>query len=108
MRRGDVVIVSAPGDYGKPRPAILVQNDHASEVLDSRTVCLVTSHLLDASLTRVTIEPTPANGLQRTSQVQVDKLITLDKGKLRGPIGRLMPDQMGAIDRLLIAHLDLS
>ena len=25
MQRGDVVIVAAAGDYGKPRPAVIVQ-----------------------------------------------------------------------------------
>ena len=27
MRRGDVVAVAAAGDYGKPRPAVIVQTD---------------------------------------------------------------------------------
>jgi len=27
MRRGDVVTVAVPGDYGKPRPAVIVQTD---------------------------------------------------------------------------------
>ena len=27
MKRGDVVIVSAPGDFGKPRPAVVIQSD---------------------------------------------------------------------------------
>lgn len=108
VRRGDVVLVSAPGDYGKPRPAILVQNDLTSEIVDSRTVCLLTSHLLNAPVTRVTLEPSDENGLRQTSQVQVDKLITLDKEKVRGPIGRLTVEQISAIDRLLLVHLDLT
>jgi len=27
MKRGDVVTVAAAGDYGKPRPAVMVQTD---------------------------------------------------------------------------------
>ena len=27
MRRGDILTVAAPGDYGKPRPAVLIQSD---------------------------------------------------------------------------------
>ncbi|MFC4487892.1 type II toxin-antitoxin system PemK/MazF family toxin, partial [Tepidiphilus baoligensis] len=26
MQRGDLVTVSLPGDYGKPRPALIVQS----------------------------------------------------------------------------------
>jgi mRNA interferase MazF len=38
MRRGDVMTVEATGDYGKPRPAVIVQTDalpaaHASVVV---------------------------------------------------------------------------
>jgi mRNA-degrading endonuclease toxin of MazEF toxin-antitoxin module len=43
MRRGDVVSIAAAGDYGKPRPAVIVQTDafpasHASVVDDLRKV----------------------------------------------------------------------
>jgi hypothetical protein len=31
MRRGDLVVVSLPGDYGKPRPALVVQCDWFAE-----------------------------------------------------------------------------
>ena len=31
MRRGDIVVVAAPGDYGKPRPAVVVQADALTE-----------------------------------------------------------------------------
>ena len=43
MLRGEVVIVSAQGDYGKPRPAVVVQNSRLLDQLDSVTVCFLTS-----------------------------------------------------------------
>lgn len=33
MKRGDIITVALSGDYGKPRPAVVVQNDKVS--LDS-------------------------------------------------------------------------
>ena len=43
MRRGDVVLVSGKGDYGKARPAIVVQADYLIDGLDSIPVCPLTS-----------------------------------------------------------------
>src|SRR4029078_1948888 len=68
MRRGDLVPVAAVGNYGKPRPAVIVQTDAFPESHASVVVCQLTSDLADAPDFRVTIEPTPENGLRHTSQ----------------------------------------
>ena len=60
MARGDVVIVAAPGDYGKPRPAVIVQSDAFPESHASVIVCQMTSELVDAPDFRIIIEPNPA------------------------------------------------
>lgn len=101
------MLVSMPGDYGKPRPALLVQNDLFAAEAASLTVCLMTSDLVDAPRLRLTIEPSTENGLRNLSQVQAEKLTTLPTEKVRGPIGRLNPEQMSQIDRRLRLHLDL-
>ncbi len=31
MRRGDIVIVAFSGDFGKPRPAVIVQSDYLND-----------------------------------------------------------------------------
>lgn len=60
MQRGDLVTVSLQGDYGKPRPALIVQSDLLTD-LESVVLCPVTSDLRNAAF-RVTVEPNPANG----------------------------------------------
>lgn len=100
MQRGDLVTVSLQGDYGKPRPALIVQSDLLSD-LDSVVLCPVTSALRDASF-RVTVEPNPANGLRALSQVMVDKLSTLPRAKIGEPFGRLEDKHMKAVDRALL------
>jgi mRNA interferase MazF len=40
-QRGDLVTVSLPGDYGKPRTALVIQSDLLNE-LDSVVFCPVT------------------------------------------------------------------
>lgn len=107
MKRGDIVLVSLPGDYGKTRPAVVIQNDEAADILRSCTILLMTSELVEGSLYRLTVNPTAENGLERTSQVQIDKIASPPKAKLRGPIGKLTGDQMRDIDLALLRHLDI-
>ena len=99
-RRGDLVTVSLQGNYGKPRPALIVQSDLLME-LPSVVLCLVTSDLRSAAF-RVTIEPAPSNGLKVLSQVMVDKLATLPRAKLGPAFGRLGDDAMKRVDRALM------
>ena len=98
--RGDLVTASLQGDYGKPRPALVVQSDLLTD-LDSVVLCPVTSDLRNAAF-RVTVEPNPANGLRTISQVMVDKLSTLPKPKISEAFGRLDEERMKAVDRALL------
>lgn len=86
MNWGDFVTIAMQGDYGKPRPALVIRSDqfdgHATV-----TVLLVSSTLINAPLFRVTVQPTEKNGLQKTSQVMVDKTMTVWRDKLGETIG---------------------
>lgn len=107
MRRGDVVTVAAPGDFGKPRPALVVQSDLFDE-LPSVTLCLVTSTLRDAPIFRITVDPSPANGLQRVSQIQVDKIMTVARERIGGAIGRLDDATLLKVDRSLAVFVGIA
>lgn len=100
MKRGDVVIVAASGDYGKPRPAVIIQSNAFPETYASVVVCQMTSEIIDDLDFRVTIEPTEKNGLEIRSQVMADKLVTIRRSRVRQQVGRL--DEPG-IGRLNIA-----
>lgn len=97
-----MVTVAAPGDYGKPRPAVIIQADAINAAEPASVIlALVTSHLREAPLLRLTIEPTPTNGLQRPSQVMVDKLFTVPAAKLGPVIGRLSDQELVMLNRQL-------
>jgi len=108
MRRGDLVIVAAAGDYGKPRPAVIVQSDAFPDRHASVVVCQLTSELADAPDFRVTIEPTPENGLRATSQVMADKPVTLRRERIGQAIGRLGDKDMARIGIALAFALGLA
>lgn len=107
MRRGDFVTIAIQGDFGKPRPALIVQSDQFSEHA-SVTVLLVSSALVDAPLLRVTVQPNPENGLQKPSQVMVDKAMTVKKDKLGEAFGHLNADGMLEIERRLAVFLGIA
>lgn len=107
VQRGDIVLVVASGDYGKPRPAVIVQSDLFNETHASLTVCPVTSAIVDAPLFRVSLEPSRENGLERKSQIMVDKIQTLRRDRIRGRLGAMGPDSMERMEVALRLWLRL-
>ena len=107
MKRGDIVRVALQGDYGKPRPALVVQADIAPQH-PSVVVLPITSMLLDAPLWRITLEATPANGLRERSQIMLDKPATVPRKRVGAPIGRLDETTLGQIGRTLAIWLGLA
>ncbi|WP_144106790.1 type II toxin-antitoxin system PemK/MazF family toxin [Paraburkholderia sp. BCC1886] len=106
MKRGSLVTVALQGDFGKARPALVVQSDlHTSH--PSMVVLLVTSHLAELPLLRVDVEPTPTNGLEKYSQVQIDKIFTLVVEKVGKAFGELAPQHMQQVDIRLRHFLGL-
>ncbi|MGH6927782.1 MAG: type II toxin-antitoxin system PemK/MazF family toxin, partial [Dongiaceae bacterium] len=92
------------GDYGKPRPALVIQSDLFAEH-PSVTVLLLTGELHDALLLRVTVQPTPENGLEKASQICVDKAATLPRAKIGQRIGRLDDATLLEVSRRLALFL---
>ena len=101
MKRGDVVVVALPGDYGKPRPALVIQSDLFNETHASITVVPVTSTIVDAPLFRLTVEPSRGNGLRSLSQLMIDKVTTVSRTRITQSIGRLEDDLMVRVSRAL-------
>ena len=100
IRRGDVVTVAIPGDFGKPRPALVIQSDRF-DTTATVTVLLVSSTLVEAPLIRPTVEPSAANGLLKRSQVMADKAMTVRRDRLGERLGRLEAEALLAVDRSL-------
>jgi mRNA interferase MazF len=107
LRRGDLVIVSAPGGYGKPRPAVIIQSDQLVGT-DSVLVALITSAMVDAPIFRLTIDPSAQNGLKVPSQVMVDKIVALPRAKCGEVIGQLMASEITALNALLAVTVGLA
>ena len=104
MKQGDLITVSLPGDYGKPRPALVIQSD-IYEHLNSVTVLPLTSNILSAEPCRVAVEMSEENGLRHTSQVMVEKATTLPRSKAGPVIGRLSDADISAVNRALALFL---
>jgi mRNA interferase MazF len=107
MRRGDLVTVAVQGDFGKPRPALIVQADAFADHA-TVTVLLVSSALVDAPLLRLTVQPDTANGLRRPSQIMIDKAMTIMRIKLGEAFGRLDGDAMVEVERRLAVFLGIA
>lgn len=107
MRRGDFVTVAMQGDFGKPRPALVIQaelfNEHATV-----TLLPVTSTLVDAPLFRIKVQPDDVNGLQKPSQIMVDKSMTIQREKVGPVFGRIDADALVEVERCLAVFLGIA
>ena len=108
ISRGDVVTVAASGDFGKPRPAVVVQSDVFPQEHASVIVCQMTSTLAHAADFRITVEPSETNGLQRTSQIMADKPVTVRRERVSARIGRLDVRDVRRLNRALAFCVGLS
>ena len=107
MTHGDLVTIVIPGDFGKPRPALVIQADQFHEHA-TRTVLPVTSTLVAAPLFRITLEPSGENGLTKPSQAMVDKAMTVKRDKVGPVFGRIDLDKLVEIERALAVFLGIA
>jgi mRNA interferase MazF len=108
MNRGDLAVAVLPGNYGKPRPVLIVQSDLFLAKSDSVTVLPLTTEILDAPVLRIHLEPSAKNGLKAPSQVMVDKIHTLRRDKIGYLIGRIGQDDLLLVNRALAQFLGFS
>jgi mRNA interferase MazF len=104
MKRGSVVTIALSGDYGKPRPALVVQSNYFSEH-PSVSVLPITSELRPTPLFRIDAEPDEINGLRKRSQIMVDKIQTVPAEKIGKVIGMLDDATMMEVNRVLALWL---
>jgi mRNA interferase MazF len=107
MKRGEIWTVAASGYAGKPRPAVIVQDDRF-DATASITICAFTSDPTDAPLLRLSVTPTERNGLQSLSRLMVDKITTVPKNKLGEQIGHLDHEDLMRLDRAIMVFLGLA
>ena len=108
MKRGDIVTIAAPGDYGKLRPALIVQADVFNDIHASIAVAPLTNTIIDAPLFRITLDPCRQNGLSRVSQIMVDKILTLPREKIGKRVGHVGNTLMVRVGRALSVWLGMS
>ena len=103
-----MVTVVLPGEFGKPRPALVVQAELFNDKHASITVLPITSMVIDAAVFRVTVDPNPANGLRKVSQIMVDKLVSVRRERIGSEIGYAGDDCMVRVTRALAIWLGIA
>ncbi len=108
MTRGEIWTAAAGSGYvGKPRPAVIVQDDRF-DATDSVTICAFTTDPAEAPLFRLPITPSTQNGLHDVSILMVDKITTVRRTKLGERVGRLSSEDMVRLDRAIVVFLGLA
>ena len=106
MRRGEIW-TAAGGVYAtKPRPVLIIQDDHFAAT-DSVTVIPMTTAAVDAPLLRIPVDPTPTNGLEQPSQLMVDKVTTTRRSSVHRRLGILASTDLIRVERSLLVFLGM-
>jgi mRNA interferase MazF len=106
LKRGDVVVLAPPGEFGKARPAVVIQSDFA--ITDSTVMFLpFTTDLGRYPMARVLVAPTDENGLRVPCEAMIDLIKTVSAAKVARLIGRLDRKSLEAIETALMVHLGL-
>jgi mRNA interferase MazF len=108
IKRGDIVVCVMSGDYGKPRPAVVVQSDFFNNAHPSLTVCPITSDLSEVTLFRLLVRPDEKNGLKKPSQIMVDKMTAVRRNKISQVIGLLSFKELQELNDTLKLWLELN
>jgi len=108
MKRGEIwTVAGGPGYAGKPRPVTVLQ-DNRFDATESITICPFTGDPTVAELIRISIEPTPTNGLKGLSRLMVDKITTVAKSKVGKHVGRLDDEDVVRLNRAVVVFLGLA
>ena len=108
MKRGEIWTVSGGAPYeGKPRPAVIVQEDRF-EATSSITLCAFTTDPTEAPLLRMLVEPTDRNGLKSASRLMIDKVTTVPKSRIGKRLGKLNDEDVVRLNRALTVFLGLA
>jgi mRNA interferase MazF len=108
MRRGDIWTIAGGKDYaGKPRPAVIVQDD-SFDGTDSITICAFTTDETEAPLFRLAVEPNERNGLRVACRLMVDKITTVAKVKVGARLGRLDDEDVLRLNQAVLVFLGLA
>jgi mRNA interferase MazF len=108
VKRGDIWTIAGGNDHaGKPRPAVIVQDD-SFDGTDSITVCAFTTDQTEAPLFRLAVDPNERNGLRAICRLMVDKITTVPKAKIGARIGRLDDEDLLRLNQAVLVFLGLA
>jgi mRNA interferase MazF len=107
LRRGELWTVAGGSAYaGKPRPAIIVQDDAFNDTA-SVSVCPITSEEIDAALFRLPLRPDGRNGLLAVSWAMVDKIAAVPRSRVGKRIGSLAEADTASLDQAILTFFGL-
>jgi mRNA-degrading endonuclease toxin of MazEF toxin-antitoxin module len=101
VKRGEFYYVVPPRDFGKQRPAVVVQSPLFLANAPTVTFCLMTGSVQFVNPMRILVKPTKTNRRDQPSLIQVDKIITVDAERIRNRIGSITLTQLATLDTAL-------
>lgn len=110
MKRGEVYLADLGDGIGSEqfgsRPVVVIQNDTGNEFSGTTIICAISSRVKRRMPTHIRLERGEA-GLSKCSVVLAEQIRTIDKDRIKKPIGIMPEDKMKEIDMALKASIGL-
>lgn len=107
MNRGELWTVAGGVYASKPRPALVIQDDHFDHT-DSVVVLPLSTTVVDAPLLRVRVPSTATTGIQSESYIMIDKITTVRRSHVGQRIGRVSSTILVEVERALLTFLGIA
>jgi len=110
IHRGDIVLVSLDPVVGqeasRTRPAVVVSNDDANQYSNLITIVPMSSQI-HAIYDFQVLLPAEITGLPHDSRALCEQVRAVSQHRVVRTLGRLVAEQVSAVDEALRLHLDL-
>lgn len=108
FRQGDIYWVnfspSVGHEYKKERPAVIIQSDEQLKKSSLITVMPFTSKLANRHAEDILVRKDKVNNLYADSLIKVHSIVSYDKSRFIGKIGKVSNETMGQIKTYVRKH----
>ena len=100
VKQGDIVLIELGNvqgsEYGKNRPAVIVQEDVYNDYFNTTVVALITGKVIPEYTTNIFLSKLES-GLRRDSMILTNQLRSIDKSRINKIVGMISPSTLNKI-----------
>jgi mRNA interferase MazF len=107
LQKGDIILCVMSSDFGKVRPAIIMQNTDLITTTSTIIACPLTTQINENILNRPIIYADKKSGIKKTSQIMVDKICSIKITRIKSIIGKISKSDLALLNNSIKQWIDV-